>query len=137
MKWPTSLGMLFVAVSAGSLSMWHDESWQILLPMALLGIGVGFAYAGMATLITESVRLEETGVATGMNTVMRTVGGVVGGQVGAALLAAYVIGNTSVPSVTGYETMFALAAVAAAVGAGVAALVTPPARLRRRAAATV
>jgi EmrB/QacA subfamily drug resistance transporter len=137
MKWPVSLGMLFVAISVGSLSIWHDEAWQLLLPIALLGIGVGFAYAGMATLITESVRLEETGVATGMNTVMRTVGGVVGGQVGAALLAAYTIGHTSVPSVTGYETMFVLAAVAAAVGSAVAALVTPPAWLRRRAAEAV
>jgi EmrB/QacA subfamily drug resistance transporter len=137
MKWPLSLGMLCVAVSVGSMAVWNDEPWQLLLPIGLLGIGVGFAYAGMATLITEAVRLEETGVATGMNTVMRTVGGVVGGQVGAALLTTYTIGHTSVPSVTGYEAMFAMAAMAAAVGSVVAVLVTPPAWLRRRTAAAV
>ena len=52
--------------------------------MPALGIGIGFAYASMATLITEAVRPTETGIATGMNTVMRTVGGVIGGQMGAA-----------------------------------------------------
>ena len=99
--------------------------------MPILGAGVGFAFAAMATLITEAVRASETGVATGMNTVMRTVGGVVGGQMGAALLTAYTVGNTKLPSVTGYEIAFAASAVGALVGAGVAVFVTPPPRFRR------
>jgi len=71
-------------------------------------------------------------VATGMNTVMRTVGGVIGGQVGAALLIAHTIpGTNGVPSVTGFTVAFAISAVAAIVGAGVAVFVTPP-RPRRR-----
>jgi EmrB/QacA subfamily drug resistance transporter len=131
-KWPLSAGLLLVAASAGSLAVWHDESWQILVAMAVLGIGVGFAFAAMATLITEAVRPSETGVATGMNTVMRTVGGVIGGQVGAALLTAHTIPRSGgVPSVVGFEIAFALGAVAAFVGATVAVFVTPP-RLRRR-----
>ena len=80
--------MALVAAAAGSLAAWHDRPWQILAAMPVLGVGVGFAFAAMATLITEAVRPTETGVATGMNTVMRTVGGVIGGQMGAALLAA-------------------------------------------------
>jgi MFS family permease len=100
--------------------------------MAVLGIGVGFAFAAMATLITEAVRPSETGVATGMNTVMRTVGGVIGGQVGAALLAAHTVrGTNGVPSVIGFEIAFAISAVMALVGAGLALFVTPP-RFRRR-----
>src|SRR4051812_38168982 len=100
--------------------------------MAVLGIGVGFAFASMATLITEAVRPSETGVATGMNTVMRTVGGVIGGQIGAALLAAHTIpGTNDVPSVDGFTIAFGLAAVVALIGAGVALFITPP-RLRRR-----
>jgi len=131
-KWPLAAGLLLVAVAAGSLAVWHDRSWEILAAMAVLGAGVGFAYAAMATLITEAVRATETGVATGMNTVMRTVGGVVGGQVGAALLAAHTIkGTGGVPSVVGFEIAFGASAVAALVGAGVAVFVTPP-RLRRR-----
>jgi EmrB/QacA subfamily drug resistance transporter len=131
-KWPLSVGLLLVAGAAASLALWHDEPWQILLSMAVLGIGVGFAFAAMATLITEAVRPSETGVATGMNTVMRTVGGVVGGQVGAALLTAHTIpGTGGVPSVVGYELAFAIGAVAAFAGATLAVFVTPP-RVRRR-----
>src|SRR6478735_4646810 len=55
-KWPLAAGMAFVAVAAGSLAAWHDQAWQILLALAVLGVGVGFAFAAMATLITEAVR---------------------------------------------------------------------------------
>jgi EmrB/QacA subfamily drug resistance transporter len=131
-KWPLAAGMALVALSAGSLAQWHDQPWQILVAMLVLGVGVGFAFAAMATLITEAVRPTETGVATGMNTVMRTVGGVIGGQVGAALLAAHTIpGTDNVPSVDGFTIAFALSAVVALVGAGFAVLITPP-RARRR-----
>jgi EmrB/QacA subfamily drug resistance transporter len=130
-KWPLAAGMALVGAAAGSLAVWHDEPWQILAAMPVLGVGVGFAFAAMATLITEAVRPTETGVATGMNTVMRTVGGVVGGEMGAALLAAHTIPGTNAPSVVGFEIAFAISAVAALVGAGVAVFVTPP-RLRKR-----
>ena len=130
-KWPLAIGMLLAGAAAGSFALWHDHPWQVLAAMPLLGVGVGFAFAAMATLITESVRPTETGVATGMNTVMRTVGGVVGGQVGAALLSANLIHGTHVPGVRGFEVAFAISAVAALIGAAVALFVTPP-RVRGR-----
>src|SRR5205807_7889223 len=99
--------------------------WQVLLATPILGVGVGFAFAAMATLITEAVRATETGVATGMNTVMRTVGGVIGGQMGAALLTAYTVGHTALPSVTGYDVAFIASGIGALVGAGAALFVTP------------
>src|SRR6476659_11145546 len=71
-NWPLAAGMLLVSISAASLAEWHDRPWHILVAMAVLGVGVGFAFASMATLITEAVRPTETGVASGMNTVMRT-----------------------------------------------------------------
>jgi EmrB/QacA subfamily drug resistance transporter len=124
-KWPLSAGMLLAGAAAGSFALWHDRPWQVLAAMPFLGVGVGFAFAAMATLITESVRPSETGVATGMNTVMRTIGGVIGGQVGAAILSAHWIGNTEVPGLRGYEIAFAIAAVAAFAGAVVSIFVTP------------
>jgi EmrB/QacA subfamily drug resistance transporter len=131
-KWPLAAGLALVSLAAGSLAVFHDTPWEILNAMFVLGVGVGFAFAAMATLITEAVRPTETGVATGMNTVMRTVGGVIGGQVGAALLAAHTVpGTAGVPSVVGFEIAFAIGALAALVGAAVAVFVTPP-RLRRR-----
>jgi EmrB/QacA subfamily drug resistance transporter len=124
-KWPLAAGMLLSGISAGMLALWHDRPWQILVAMPVLGTGVGFAFAAMATLITGAVRPTETGIATGMNTVMRTVGGVIGGEVGAAILSAHVIGGTNVPAARGYEVAFAIAAVAAFIGVVVAVLVTP------------
>jgi EmrB/QacA subfamily drug resistance transporter len=124
-KWPLAAGMLLSAISAGMLALWHDRPWQILVAMPVLGTGVGFAFAAMATLITEAVRPTETGIATGMNTVMRTVGGVIGGEVGAAILSAHLIRGTDVPAARGYEVAFAIAAIAAFIGVVVAVLVTP------------
>src|SRR5438067_13136991 len=125
------------AAAAGSLALWHDHPWQILAPMPLLGVGVGFAFAAMATLIAEAVRPTETGVATGMNTVMRTVGGVVGGQMGAALLSAYTISGTGVPSATGFELTFGVGAGVALLGAALALFVTGSwSQVWRRVAAT-
>ena len=124
-KWPLAAGLLLAGAAAAMLAVWHDHPWQILLAMPVLGVGVGFAFAAMATLITEAVRAEETGIATGMNTVMRTVGGVIGGQIGAAILSAHWIAGTQVPSVRGFEIAFGIAAVASLAGVVFALLVTP------------
>jgi MFS family permease len=129
-KWPLAAGMLLAGISAGMLALWHDHPWQILLAMPVLGVGIGFAFAAMATLITEAVRPEETGIATGMNTVMRTVGGVIGGQVGAAILSAHWLPGTHIPAARGFAIAFSIAAVAALGGAAVALLVTPRRRAR-------
>lgn len=128
-KWPLAIGLLLVAAAAGALVRFHTQSWHVWAGQAVLGIGGGFAFAAMATLIAENVRPQETGVATGVNTVMRSIGGVVGAQVGAALLTTYTIAGTSrVPSVRGFEILFAVAAVAAVVGAALACLVPEPRR---------
>ncbi len=123
-KWILAAGMLLVAIAAALLAAWHDRPWQILVSMAILGVGVGFAFAAMATLITAAVRPSETGIATGMNTVMRTIGGVIGGQIGAAILTAHVLARTGAPGVRGYDVAFSIAAVVAVIGAVVAVLVT-------------
>src|SRR6188472_4503381 len=87
-KWPLALGMVLIAASTFGLAALHSEPWQIVMSMAGLSVGVGFAFAAMAALITEAVEPTETGIATGINTVMRTIGAVVGAQVGAAILTA-------------------------------------------------
>jgi MFS family permease len=75
-KWPLAIGMGIVALAAGGMCVLHSQPWHIWLNLALLGVGFGFAFASMATLIAENVRPEETGVVTGVNTVMRSIGGV-------------------------------------------------------------
>jgi EmrB/QacA subfamily drug resistance transporter len=132
---PLALGMALGAAGIAILAGFHDEPWHIALGMVVLGAGLPLTFATMAKVIVDTVRRQETGVATGMNTVMRTVGGVVGGQVGAALLAANTIAGTSVPSEAAFEAAFWMSAVAAAAAAVFAFFALP--RPGRRASAPV
>jgi MFS family permease len=127
-KWPLAAGLALIGCAAGVVAAFHARPWQIWVSQGLLGIGAGFAFAAMATLIAENVRPEETGVATGVNTVMRSIGGVIGGQIGAALLVTYTIRGTTLPAERGYVISFAIAAGAAAVGAVLACLTPEPRR---------
>ena len=136
-KWPRARGMAVVAISATGRAGLHDEPRQIVVAMAGLSVGVGFAFAAMAALITEAVEPTETGIATGINTVMRTVGAVVGAQVGAAILTATTLEGTNVPTEGAYVTAFALAAVAAGFATVIAVFVTPPRRRRARSGVVV
>ena len=124
------LGMLLAGAGLAWLALWHDHGWDIVGGMLLLGLGIPFTFAAMAKLIVDSVRPEETGVASGMNTVMRTIGGVIGGQVGAAILSANTIRGTHVPTEAAFTEAFWIAAGAAIVSAGVALFVTPWRRSR-------
>ncbi len=93
------------------LAVSRDERWQIYVAAALLGSGIGLAFAAMANLIIENVGPEQTGVATGMNTVTRTVGGGFGGAAVGSLLAGSVAAN-GFPSPGGYTAAFVLCATA-------------------------
>lgn len=103
----------------------RDQSWELYLASALLGVGIGLAFAAMANLIVENVRQQQTGVATGMNTVMRTLGGAFGGQVAATFLANN-LGAGGLPTNHGYTLAFGLCA--AALVAGVLAGLAIPSR---------
>jgi EmrB/QacA subfamily drug resistance transporter len=135
-KWPLAIGMGLGATGLAILAMWHEEPWQIVLGMLVLGGGLPMTFASMANIIVNSVRPTETGVATGMNTVMRTVGGVIGGQAGAAILTAKTVGDTPVPAESAFTTAFWISAVASALAVGVALLITPVSRRRRAALRT-
>jgi EmrB/QacA subfamily drug resistance transporter len=130
-KWPLAIGMALISLATATLAALHGAPWQVVVAMAGLSVGVAFAFASMAALITEAVEPTETGIATGINTVMRTVGAVVGAQIGAAILTAETLAGTDVPTEGAYVSAFALSAVAAAIAAVVALFVTPV-KLRRR-----
>jgi MFS family permease len=115
-KPPLLGGALSTAAAFILLAAARGERWQVYLASALLGSGIGLAFAAMANLIIENVGAAQTGVATGMNTVTRTVGGGFGGAVVASLLAG-TIGASGYPSGHGYTVAFAVCAAALAVGA--------------------
>jgi EmrB/QacA subfamily drug resistance transporter len=89
-KVPLALGALLSAVAYVILALLHDHGWQIAVATFVLGMGIGLAFASMANVIVESVRPEETGVATGMNVIFRNIGGAMGGQISASILTAAV-----------------------------------------------
>jgi EmrB/QacA subfamily drug resistance transporter len=101
-------GTAVTAVSFGWLAIAHRHSYDMLISSALLGIGIGLAFAALGNLIVQAVPASQTGVATGMNTVMRTLGGALGGQ----LSATFIVDHTArgLPTVTGFVDTFVMAA---------------------------
>jgi EmrB/QacA subfamily drug resistance transporter len=114
-KPPLLAGGTLTLASFVLLAVAHGARWEIYVAAALLGSGIGLAFASMANLIIENVGPEQTGVATGMNTVTRTVGGGFGGAAVASLLAG-TVGTSGYPTANGYTAAFGLCAIALAVG---------------------
>ncbi len=100
-------GTAFTTVSFALLWFAHAHPYQLLIAAALLGVGIGLAFAALGNLIVQAVPPEQTGVASGMNTVMRTLGGALGGQLSATFIAANVAHGE--PTITGFSDTFAMA----------------------------
>jgi len=101
------VGTAFTAASFALLAVAHAHPYQLLIAAALLGVGIGLAFAALGNLIVQAVPPHQTGVASGMNTVMRTLGGALGGQ----LSATFIANNTKhgLPTVTGFTYTFLMA----------------------------
>jgi MFS family permease len=102
------VGSAFAAVSFALIAAAHDHPYDMLISAALLGIGIGLAFAALGNLIVQAVGPHQTGAAGGMNTVMRTIGGALGGQLAATLIARHT-GHGGLPSVTGFTDTFWMA----------------------------
>jgi EmrB/QacA subfamily drug resistance transporter len=100
-------GTAFSTASFALLAVAHAHPYQLLIAAALLGVGIGLAFAALGNLIVQAVPSHQTGVASGMNTVMRTLGGALGGQ----LSATFISENTAhgLPTVTGFTETFLMA----------------------------
>jgi EmrB/QacA subfamily drug resistance transporter len=100
-------GIVFACGSFAMLAVAHDHPYELLIAAALLGVGIGLAFAALGNLIVQAVPPHQTGVASGMNTVMRTLGGALGGQ----LSATFIADNTAhgLPTVTGFTDTFLMA----------------------------
>jgi EmrB/QacA subfamily drug resistance transporter len=121
---PLVLGSGILSLAFLGYAVAHGSIWEILVGGALMGLGIGFAFASMANIVVESVPSNEVGVATGINTIMRTLGGALGAQLVATLLTSETIGNSATPAEAAYTNAFIAAAVAAAL-ATAAALAIP------------
>jgi EmrB/QacA subfamily drug resistance transporter len=100
-------GTVFATASFTMLALAHDHPYELLIAAALLGVGIGLAFAALGNLIVQAVPPEQTGVASGMNNVMRTLGGALGGQLSATFIAAHMLNGE--PTVTGFTETFLMA----------------------------
>ena len=102
-------GSGITALSFALLAVAHGHPYDMLISAALLGVGIGLAFAALGNLVVQAVPPSQTGAATGMNTVMRTLGGALGGQIVATFIANNVAHG--LPTVTGFTDSFVLEAV--------------------------
>ncbi|WP_246257218.1 MFS transporter [Amycolatopsis anabasis] len=110
------LGVLTVAYAAGLGLL--GAVWQVSVIAALVGLGVGLAYAAMPALIIAAVPASETGAANGLNTLMRSIGTSSSSAVVGMVLAHMSIrfGTAEVPTMAGFRTALVLSGAAGIVG---------------------
>lgn len=83
------LGCLLFLTSTVFLALVHDHLWQLLLAMAIGGLGSGFTFSSLAVLMVPHVPRAETGSAVAFNQVLRYLGFTVGSALSVALMAVY------------------------------------------------
>jgi MFS family permease len=107
------LGALVVAAAFGLYAGLHHHVWQLVLMMAVMGIGIGITYSVLPAIIVARTPVERTASATGTNQVLRLLGGSIGAAVTAAVLAWATPAAADAPGETGYVVA---ALVATAMG---------------------
>jgi EmrB/QacA subfamily drug resistance transporter len=125
-------GAALSAAACAWLVISSQQPYDMLASSALLGVGIGLAFAALGNLIVQAVPAGQTGVASGMNTVLRTLGGALGGQIAATFVTASTV--RGLPALPGFTASFAMSALflAGCVAAGL--LIPAPARASRAAA---
>ncbi len=108
------IGSAFSLVGYLLLAFAHTRPWEIYTSSALLGIGIGLAFAAMSNLIVQAVPASQTGVASGMNANIRTIGGAIGAGIMSSIVTATLL-HSGYPAETGYRNGFAFLAAVTAV----------------------
>ncbi len=119
---------LLLVLGAGALVLAYgfslvlaSEVWHLVVANLLIGVGIGFGFAGMPMLIMRSVPREETGASNGLNALFRSIGTSTAAAVIGAVLAAMSIDRDGValPTPAAFEMSFAIGLVAAVVALGI------------------
>jgi MFS family permease len=122
------LGALVVAAGFASRIVLTGDLWEIVFGTTVAGAGIGIAFAAMPALIALGAPHSEIASANGLNSLSRASGSSLASAIGGTVLASsvVVVGGEAFPSLAAYQILFALCAMAAAVGAVVALLVPYP-----------
>ncbi|RFA20641.1 MFS transporter [Subtercola boreus] len=119
------VGGLFIVLAYALAVGLMTEVWHAVLIATVTGLGVGFAYAAMPTLIMRAVPANETAAANGLNSVMRTLGSTVAAAVLGLILAsnAVVVDGHAIPTASSFQICFIVAASVALIGVVLALLI--------------
>jgi MFS family permease len=112
------LGAVIIMLGFVFGALFLDEIWHVLLVSTITGVGVGFAYAAMPTLIMRAVPPTETAAANGLNAVMRTLGSTTSATLVGLILASHVVMTDGVefPSRGAFTIVFVMGASVALAG---------------------
>ncbi|MEO6309948.1 MAG: MFS transporter, partial [Leifsonia sp.] len=112
------LGIAVITIAYAIAVGLMTEVWHTVLVATLVGVGVGFAYAAMPTLIMAAVPASETAASNGLNSVMRTLGSTAASAVIGVILSVNIVtvNGVTTPSTFGFQLTFALCAGAALIG---------------------
>jgi len=102
----------------------RDNLWEILVVMAIGGLGVGCTFAAMPAFIVRAVPSTETGSALGVNQVLKVIGSSLGSALTATILTAHTPVHARFPADSGY-TMAAVIGIGIWVLAAVLSFVLP------------
>jgi len=105
-KVPMLAGALVLAAGYGIADALLHHAWGIMIGMAVIGGGIGLAYAAMPSLIMAGVPVSETAAANGLNSLMRSIGTSLASAVMGAILAHMTVrmGGFTLPSQNGFRT---------------------------------
>ncbi|MCU1578372.1 MAG: transporter [Rhodoglobus sp.] len=116
------LGGIIITIGFGLGIVFLDQVWHIILISTITGLGVGFAYAAMPTLIMRAVPPRETAAANGLNSVMRTLGSTLSATVVGVILSTHLLvtDGISTPSRAAFAIVFAMGAAVVLAGVVIA-----------------
>ncbi len=119
------LGGAIITVAFALATLPLVALWQVLLVSTMVGVGVGFAYSAMPTLIMRAVPPTETAAANGLNSVMRTLGSTVSATLVGVILASNSesVAGVAIPNQVAFQYVFAMGAAVSLVGVVLALLI--------------
>jgi EmrB/QacA subfamily drug resistance transporter len=121
-KTQLAIASALIALSGVGFAFFHAEIWTIMVAGTLFGLGLGFGYAAMTSLIVQGVPTSQTGVASGMNANIRTIGGAIGTAVFSSIVTSQLL-PSGLPAEGGYTAGFVMLASVSVVAFVVSFLV--------------
>jgi MFS family permease len=96
-------GLLYFAVE-------HAALWDAFVSMGIAGVGIGFSFGAMPSLIMAAVPASESGSGLGLYQVLRYTGFATGSALCGAILAASTSAHLATPPVSGYQAVLLVGA---------------------------